>query len=131
MKYWLIAVSSAVSTSLSIEMIAGSPCTRSPQTCTPWTLSVGMRPRRASDRAGDDRLVHVVVGAVLGDHRHHDRLATAAPCRRATGVLDRLERRRPVADGALDGALPNRFAVTDDGHGPVLPFEWLSRLSKG
>jgi hypothetical protein len=30
MKYWLIAVNSAVSTSLSIEMIAGSPCMGSP-----------------------------------------------------------------------------------------------------
>src|SRR5262245_37049287 len=83
MKYWLIAVSSAVSTSLSASMILGSDCTASqPNARGPQASSSSP----SSDSDGD---------AHAGAHRSHDgghRLhATAAAGPRPAQLLRRPE----------------------------------------
>src|SRR5262245_9492872 len=112
MKYWLIAVSSAVRTSLSRAMMLGSPCT-----------AVDLRRCIESVVPGSERdrgLEHEIGRPRVGEHRSHRGLTAAASCGRAARRLDGFECRRAVLDRTVDRALPNRFAVTDDCHdGPL------------
>src|SRR5688572_9759176 len=112
MKYWLIAVSSPVRTSLRSSMISGLPCTRPP--------------RSDGGRLGSDgRLLR----GTHGEEQCLDRRVAAPAARASTASSgDVLDVERAGLDLLDDPAVVHGHALAHE-HGPSMPgaFPYLSR----
>src|SRR3954447_1441486 len=104
MKYWLIAVSSAVSTSLSVSMILGLPCMARDCSAGPGRARQSRPqpcgPRLGVTRSGDR---HPDRGGVVAVEQLFHRIPTAAATAgRAAHVGDLADRGRAAPDGLHD-----------------------------
>src|SRR6188472_4459106 len=115
MKYWLIAVSSAVRTSLSVSMILGLPCMDPECSRARKSKPQPFGPRLASARSGDGQ---PDACAVAVDEVFHRIPTTAATARRSAQVGDLADRGRAAPDGLHDRPFLDGFAVADDRHAP-------------
>src|SRR4051794_23910078 len=113
MKYWLMAVSSAVSTSFSSSMMAASPC-------MPGHPRRRVRDRPASSRGEADpapsRDPDRSGPLVLLEQRVDRGVAAVAARAGEAALSDLVDRRRAVLDLAADPALVDAVTQTDECH---------------